>query len=67
MSKATYCLDQARLCRDLARQLSNPDDMLRLKQIADRYDAHANALNARSSEPATNGDDAGRMKCPKAE
>ena len=64
MSRATYCRDQARLCRGLAMQLSNADDMLRLKQIADRYEAEAIALDARRSAPATDAGDTGEVECP---
>jgi hypothetical protein len=64
MSRATYCRDQARLCRDLAMQLSNADDMLRLKQIADRYEAEAIALDACRSEPAASAGDPGEMEYP---
>ena len=64
MPRATYCRDQARLCRDLAMQLSNADDMLRLQQIADRYEAEANALDAGRSEPATNAADTGKVEGP---
>ena len=45
-------------------QLSNADDMLRLKQIADRYEAEAIALDVRRSEAATNAGDTGKLECP---
>jgi hypothetical protein len=50
MSRATYCRGQARLCRELAAQLSVPQDVARLRQMADRYDAEADALEESRSE-----------------
>jgi len=48
MSRTTYCRDQARLCRELAEQLRVPEDVARLRQMAERYDAEATTLE----EPA---------------
>lgn len=50
MSRATYCRDQARLCRELAAQISVPQDRDSLRQMADRYDAEAEALESPPSE-----------------
>jgi len=46
MTRATYCRDQARLCRELAAQLSVPQERASLAQMADRYEAEASALEA---------------------
>jgi hypothetical protein len=46
MSRATYCRDQARFCRELAAQLSVPQERASLRQMADRYDAEATALES---------------------
>ena len=46
MSRATYCRDQARLCRELAAQLSVSHERASLGQMADHYEAEATALEA---------------------
>ena len=50
MSRATYCRDQARLCRELAAQLSVPHERASLGQMADRYEAEASALETPHAE-----------------
>ena len=44
MSRAKYCIDQARLCRELASQLSNQPDAKRLREMASAYEAEARSL-----------------------
>ena len=44
MSRATYCREQARLCRDAAAQVSLQNDASRLREIAAVYEAEADAL-----------------------
>jgi len=50
MSRATYCRDQARLCRELAAQLSVLHERASLGQMADRYEAEATALESTQAE-----------------
>jgi len=50
MSRATYCRDQARLCRELAAQLSVRHERATLGQMADRYEAEATALESAQAE-----------------
>jgi len=50
MSRAVYCRDQASLYRDLAAQLSVPQERVSLQQMADRYDAEASALESTQAE-----------------
>ena len=49
MSRADYCRDQARFCRELALQISNPPDAQQLREEARQYDDEAKALE----RPAT--------------
>jgi hypothetical protein len=56
MSRAVYCREQARLCRELAFQLSNPRDTERLELMAQNYDAEAERVDA---PQALTGDQAG--------
>ena len=51
MSRASYCRDQARLCREMATQLGLARDVERLRQMAARYDAEADALEKPEPEP----------------
>ena len=44
MSRAAYYRDQARLCRDLAAQLSVQADAARLHEMAQTYEAEADVL-----------------------
>jgi hypothetical protein len=55
MSRATYCRDQARLCRELAAQLNVPHERASLGQMADRYEAEARALEPTQAEASYNG------------
>jgi hypothetical protein len=50
MSRAVYCRDQVRLCRELAAQLSVPHERASLGQMADRYEAEATALELAQAE-----------------
>jgi hypothetical protein len=52
MSRASHCRDQAALCRELARQISNHADAKVLREQADRYDAEACALEPRQAGPS---------------
>ena len=57
MSRATYCRDQARLCRELAAQLSVPHERASLGQMADRYEAesHCSGIGAGGKRAASTG------------
>ena len=54
MSRATYCRDQARLCRELAAQLNVPHERASLGQMADRYEAEAYILESTQAESEFN-------------
>ena len=44
MSWAAYYREQARICRDFAAQLTFPQDAIRLREMAESYEAEAEAL-----------------------
>jgi hypothetical protein len=44
MSRAAYCREQARLCRDAAAQVGLQRDASRLREIATAYEAEADSL-----------------------
>jgi hypothetical protein len=50
MSRAEYCIEQARLCRELASQLSSQPDAKRLRDMASAYDAEARELEGQQAE-----------------
>jgi len=45
MSRVEYCRQQAQLCRDMAVQLSNRSDALRLREMARKYETEADRIN----------------------
>jgi hypothetical protein len=46
MSRAAYCREQARLCRDSAGQVGLKRDAARLREMAAMYEAEADALDS---------------------
>ena len=46
MSRAEYCRQQAQLCRDIATQLSNRSDVIRLSELARNYEEEANRVGS---------------------
>jgi len=62
MSRATYCRDQARLCRELAAQLSVPHERASLGQMADRYEAEATVLESAQAESELHRPEPGQHK-----
>jgi hypothetical protein len=44
MSRASYCREQAQVCRDLASQMSDRTAGARLREMARAYEAEASAL-----------------------
>ena len=50
MARVPYCREHARLCRELADQISNPQDAQRLRTMAFRYDTEADALEGKRTE-----------------
>jgi hypothetical protein len=46
MSRAEYCRQQAQLCRDIATQLSNRSDVIRLSELAQNYEEEANCIGS---------------------
>jgi hypothetical protein len=49
-ARATHCREQARLCRELADQLSSRRDAQRLRSTALRHDCEADALEGKRAE-----------------
>ena len=45
---AAFLKEQARRCRRLARGIATPDIVATLNQMADEYEARAEAMNAKS-------------------
>ncbi len=50
MSRATYCIEQASRCRELAAQMSSQHDAKRLREMADAYDAEARSLEGQPAQ-----------------
>jgi hypothetical protein len=44
MPRAAYYREQARLCRRVAGQVTAEEDAARLRTLADKYEAEANAV-----------------------
>jgi len=42
--RAEHCRQQAQLCRDIATQLSNRSDVIRLGELAQNYEAEADSI-----------------------
>jgi hypothetical protein len=49
MTRVEYHREQAALCREMARQISNPQDVQRLMQLASGHDSKAEAVERRSA------------------
>jgi hypothetical protein len=56
MSRASYCREQARLCRDAAAQVGLTKDAARLREIATTYEAEAEALGEEMEQSASQSD-----------
>jgi hypothetical protein len=50
MSRQAYCREQARLCRELAQQISNNRDAQQLRSMACNFDTEADALERQAAE-----------------
>jgi len=48
--RAEHCRQQAQLCRDIATQLSNRSDVIRLGELAQNYEAEADSIGSAAAE-----------------